>query len=50
MSGEALFEARVRLQLPAGCDVEALRRELEKIASDLMVDVSFADLEGGTAG
>ena len=45
MSGESLFRARARLQLPARCDAAALRRELEKIASDLMVDVSLADLE-----
>jgi glycine cleavage system regulatory protein len=45
MSGETLFRARARLQLPAGCDAEVLRRSLEKIASDLMVDVSLAELE-----
>jgi len=44
MSGEPLFKARVSLQLPAGCDLVALRRELEKIAAELMVDVSLADL------
>ena len=42
MSGEPLFKARARLQLPANCDTAALRRLLEKIASDLMVDVSLA--------
>jgi glycine cleavage system regulatory protein len=47
MSGEALFTARAQLQLPAGCDIPALRREVEQIASDLMVDVSFADVAGG---
>jgi glycine cleavage system regulatory protein len=46
MSGETLFKARVRLQLPARCDSAALRRELEKIASDLVVDISLAELEG----
>jgi glycine cleavage system regulatory protein len=48
MSGEALFKARVRLQLPAGCDSGALGRELEKIATDLVVDISLAELEGVT--
>ncbi len=43
MSGEALFQARARLRLPATCDLAALRRELETIAADLMVDVAFAD-------
>jgi glycine cleavage system regulatory protein len=47
MSGEAMFRARVRLHLPPGCNVEALRGSLEKIAADLMVDVSFADVESG---
>ena len=45
MSGETLFKARVRLQLPAACNSAALRGELEKIASDLVVDISLADLE-----
>jgi glycine cleavage system regulatory protein len=48
MSGEALFKARVRLQLPARCDSNVLRGELEKIASDLMVDISLAELDAGT--
>jgi glycine cleavage system regulatory protein len=44
MSGETLFKASARLQLPAHCDVAALKRDLEKIAADLLVDVSFAEL------
>ncbi|MDD5138817.1 MAG: hypothetical protein PHY43_00990 [Verrucomicrobiales bacterium] len=44
MSGETLFKATARLQLPANCDLAALKRDLEKIAADLLVDVSFADL------
>ena len=43
MSGEALFKASLRLQLPETCDVLSLRMELEKIAADLLVDVSFAE-------
>ena len=43
MSGEPLFKARARLRLPDNCSVVRLRRELEKIASDLMVDISFAE-------
>jgi glycine cleavage system regulatory protein len=46
MSGENLFKAQARLQLPAGCDLAALKRDLEKIAADLLVDVSFAELSG----
>lgn len=42
MSGEAIFEARARVCLPEGCDGDDLRRDLELIAADLMVDVSMA--------
>ncbi|HUA37834.1 MAG TPA: ACT domain-containing protein [Candidatus Sulfopaludibacter sp.] len=45
MSGESLFKAAAQLQLPAHCDLAALKTELEKIAADLLVDVSFAELE-----
>jgi len=44
MSGETLFKASARLQLPERCDVAALKQDLEKIAADLLVDVSFAEL------
>jgi glycine cleavage system regulatory protein len=44
MSGETLFKAVARLQLPERCDVAALKNGLEKIAADLLVDVSFAEL------
>ncbi len=44
MTGETLFQARARLSLPGRCDAAALRRELEKIAADLMVDVTFSEL------
>lgn len=43
MSGESMFKASLRLQLPEGCDLLSLRMELEKIAADLLVDVSFAE-------
>jgi len=44
MSGETLFKASARLQLPEGCNLAALKKDLEKIAADLLVDVSFAEL------
>jgi glycine cleavage system regulatory protein len=44
MSGETLFKARARLQLPEQCDVAALRAELERIAADLLVDLTFEPL------
>ena len=44
MSGETLFKATARLRIPVHCDLATLRKELEKIAADLLVDVSFAEL------
>jgi len=44
MSGETLFKARAKLSLPASCDVGAIRKTLEKIAEDLIVEISFEDL------
>jgi glycine cleavage system regulatory protein len=41
MSGETLFKAQARLHIPASCNSAALRRELERIAADLMVDLSL---------
>jgi glycine cleavage system regulatory protein len=34
------------LHLPDKCDLATLKRDLEKIAADLLVDVSFAELAG----
>jgi glycine cleavage system regulatory protein len=45
MTGETLFKARAKLRVPEAADVEMIRQNLEKIASDLIVDVSFAELE-----
>jgi glycine cleavage system regulatory protein len=44
MSGETLFTAHARLNIPDACDTATLRQELEKIAADLIVDISLADL------
>jgi len=40
MSGETLFTAHARLQAPGSLGVDALRESLEKIAEDLMADIS----------
>jgi glycine cleavage system regulatory protein len=45
MSGETIFKALARLQLLEGCDVQALRQELERIASDLLVEISFVEMK-----
>ena len=42
MSGETLFHATAKLRVPTGSDVEALREELERLANDLMVDLTLA--------
>ncbi|MEZ4649652.1 MAG: ACT domain-containing protein [Candidatus Eisenbacteria bacterium] len=39
MSGESLFQAKARIHMPADLDEEQLRRALEAIAGDLMVDL-----------
>lgn len=43
MSGEPLFKARARLLLPPSCPSEVLRQDLERIASDLIVEISLAE-------
>jgi glycine cleavage system regulatory protein len=42
MAGGPLFVARARLDVPAGVDSDRLRRDLETIAHDLMVDLTLA--------
>jgi glycine cleavage system regulatory protein len=44
MSGETLFTARAKLQIPESCPVPELRKELEHIAGNLLVDVSIDEL------
>jgi glycine cleavage system regulatory protein len=47
MTGEALFKATARVSIPDACDTAALRSELERIAADLIVELSFADVAPG---
>lgn len=44
MSGEMLFTARARLQIPDGCPLPDLRKELERIGGNLLVDVRLEEL------
>ncbi len=44
MSGENLFKARAKLSLPEGCEVATLRQALEKIAADLIVEISLGEV------
>lgn len=41
MGGGELFRARAALLVPVSCDVDALEDELENLANDLMVNISF---------
>jgi glycine cleavage system regulatory protein len=43
MSGEALFRARATIHVPATVTFEQLRRVLESLAGELMVDLSLED-------
>ncbi|MDX6767166.1 MAG: ACT domain-containing protein [Candidatus Methylacidiphilales bacterium] len=40
-SGEPLFEARLRIEIPESCELPKLRADLEKIAAELMVDFTL---------
>jgi len=44
MSGEVLFRAQAQICVPAECDLTALRATLEKIASDLIVDLTLREV------
>jgi glycine cleavage system regulatory protein len=44
MSGEMLFKAEAKLNIPSSCKLGELKRELEKVAEDLIVDVTLKAL------
>lgn len=46
MSGELLFRARLKVDVPAVVDVADLRQALEQLAADLMVEVRVAEAMG----
>jgi glycine cleavage system regulatory protein len=48
MSGDALFHARALLRLPPDVEVDQLRKLLESIADDLMVDLTIEALPEDT--
>jgi glycine cleavage system regulatory protein len=43
MSGEMLFVARAHVHVPAGTDVGVLRAALERVASDLVVEIKLEE-------
>lgn len=44
MTGETMFHAKAEVQVPGECDLGKLRADLEKIASDLMVELKVRDV------
>jgi glycine cleavage system regulatory protein len=44
MSGEMLFKATAQLRVPPGIMIAELQETLEKLAHDLMVDITLADI------
>jgi glycine cleavage system regulatory protein len=42
-TGVEMFHARARLRAPASLDVEELRKALERLAEEIMVDLSIGD-------
>jgi glycine cleavage system regulatory protein len=44
MSGETLFKARAVLHIPGYCNISELRQKLERIAADLIVEISLENL------
>ena len=45
MTAEPLFVARLKLAAPPSADLAEVRGDLEKIAGELMVEVTLADGE-----
>jgi glycine cleavage system regulatory protein len=43
MSGDLLFHARAKIRIPSNCSNQELRQALEKIAADLMVDLTMSE-------
>ncbi len=46
-SGETMFRAEARLRVPAAIGTEALRRELERLGNDMMVDFKLSQPASG---
>jgi glycine cleavage system regulatory protein len=49
MSGELLFRAKAHLRVPSTLAVDALRRQLESLAGELMVDIDLVESTTGRA-
>ena len=44
MSGQMMFKASARLQLPANVTIDEIRGRLEEVAHDLMVDINLDEI------
>lgn len=49
MSGEPIFQARFQVSVPRTCSMEDLRRRIEQVAEDLIVEVRFREEHTGTS-
>jgi glycine cleavage system regulatory protein len=49
-TGAEMFHASLRIRLPDGLAVDELRRTLERLAAEIMVDVSVGEGEGEAVG
>jgi len=45
MSGEMLFKATARLHIPESCPLPELRKQLEHLGGNLLVDVSLEEIQ-----
>jgi glycine cleavage system regulatory protein len=43
MSGEMLFLAKARVRLPSNADLSTLRAALERLASDLLIEIRLVE-------
>jgi glycine cleavage system regulatory protein len=43
MSGEMLFQAKARVNFPSAADLATLRKALERLASDLMIEIRLVE-------
>ena len=46
ISGGTLFRAHIRIRLPADLSKEDLQQSLEKLSSEMMVDITLGEFEG----
>jgi glycine cleavage system regulatory protein len=44
MTGETLFKASAKLAIPPTCKTDEVRQDLERIAADLIVDITLEEL------